>query len=118
MPEEVSVNKELGIIEIKSYGIVTREDLSCVLEPVEALVKETGINKVLVDTLEEKELPNMWDLNGFGASIPVSLKVAIVFTEEQPTARKAEFVKNISSFRGVQIQTFTSREDSLEWLNE
>lgn len=118
MPEKVFVNKELGIIEVKSYGIVTPQDLSSVLDPIEALVKETGIYKVLVDTSEEKQLPNFLDLNSFGASIPVSLKVALVVTEEQPTAGKAEFVSNVAHIKGVKIKTFISREDSLEWLNE
>ncbi len=118
MPEKVFVNKQLGIIEVKSYGIVTRENLSSVLESIEAIMKETGIYKVIVDTSEEKILPNMWDLDGFGASIPATLKIAIVVIDEQPTARKTEFVKNVTSFNGVQIQTFASRQNSLEWLNE
>ena len=118
MPEEVFINKELGIIEVRSCGIVTREDLSCVLEPIETLSKETGINKVLVDTSEEKQLPAILDLDDFGATIPTFLKVALVVTEEQPTAKRATFVRNAASIRGVQIETFTSREDALEWLNQ
>ncbi|NQT15417.1 MAG: hypothetical protein HQ582_21855 [Planctomycetes bacterium] len=118
MPEEVSVNKELGIIEVWSHGVVTREDLSRTLQQTDALVKETGFNKVLVDTTEEEQLPAILDLDNFGASIPSSLRIAVLLAEAQPTAKKAEFVKNVASVKGVCMETFTSRGDSLEWLNQ
>lgn len=51
MPEEVFVNKELGIIEKASYGVVTHEDLFCSLQRIEAFAKETGIDKVLEHAL-------------------------------------------------------------------
>ena len=116
MPEEVRVNKELGIIEVRSHGPVTRDDLFSVLEPIEALARETGINKVLVDTSGEEHLPGILDLDDFAASIPCFLKVALVVVEKQPTAKKASFVSNAAFCKGVEIQTFPSRESSLAWL--
>lgn len=117
MPEEVFFNKDLGVIEVRSYGIVTREDLFSALELAKALLRETNINKVLVDTSEEEELPNILDLDDFGSSIPKYMKVAIVVTDGQPTVMRARFIGNIASVKGAKTKTFTSREDALEWLN-
>ena len=47
MPEEIKVNKELGIIEVNSYGKVTYEDTLSSLATIEKLMKETGIKRVL-----------------------------------------------------------------------
>ncbi len=117
MPVELFVNKDLGVIDVRSYGVVTREDLFSSLESAKMLVNETNINKVLVDTSEERELPNLLDLDDFGSSIPKFIKVAIVITNEQPTERSARYIGNVASIEGVHIDTFTTREDALEWLN-
>ncbi len=39
MPENVTVNKELGIIEVHSYGDVTREDLDLSLATINQIYK-------------------------------------------------------------------------------
>jgi hypothetical protein len=117
MPEDIFVNKELGVIEIKSYGDVTEEELYNVLGEVELIVKEHGIQKVLVDTSEEKQLPAIIKLDHFGKGIPKSLKVAILVSEKQPTVDKTKFVKNVASLKGTSITTFFSKEEAVEWLS-
>jgi type II secretory pathway component PulC len=117
MPVDVFVNKDLGVIEVRSYGVVTREDLFSALESTKVLINKINNNKVLVDTSEEKELPNILDLDDFGSSIPKYMKMAIVVTDEQPTAMRSRFIGNIASIKGAKTNTFTSREDALEWLN-
>jgi hypothetical protein len=118
MPEKVSVNTELGMIEVESYGVVTREDLSRSLEQVEARAKETGMHKVLVYTPKAEQLPAYLELDDFGAAIPPYLKVAVVVAVGQPTERKALFVVNVAKLKGARVKSFVSREQALAWLNQ
>jgi hypothetical protein len=117
MPEEVFVNRDLGVIEVRSFGAVSREDLAGSVEQIETLSKETGFSKVLVDISEEEELPNVLDLDDFGGTIPGFLKVAVVAVEGLPTAKKADFLRNVASVKGAQMELFTSRDEALEWLS-
>ncbi len=117
MPLELFVNKDLGFIDVRSYGVVTRKDLFSALELSNALRVESNINKVLVDTSEEKELPTVLDLDNFGSSIPRSVKTAIIITNEQPTVLRSRFIVNIASVKGAHIDMFSTREDALKWLN-
>ncbi len=116
MPVEVLANKDIGVIEVRSYGVLTREDLFSAVESTKMLVIETKTNKVLVNTSEEKELPNILDLDDLGSSIPKYMKIAVVVSDEQPTAMRSRFIVNIASVKGAHIDTFTTREDALEWL--
>ena len=118
MPQRVLFNEELGIIEVISTGIVTHQDLQSSLQRIKAISEETGTDKVLVDTTGEEELPAVLDLDDFGATLPGSLKFAILVAEAQPTAKKAEFVRSTASIRGALMRTFASREDALEWLDQ
>jgi hypothetical protein len=117
MPVELFVNKDLGVIDVRSYGIVTRKDLFSALELSNALRVKSNINKVVVDTSEEKELPTVLDLDDFGSSIPRSVKTAIIITDEQPMAMRSRFFVNIASVKGANIDMFSTREDALKWLN-
>ncbi len=117
MPVELFVNKDLGVIEVRSYGVVTRKDLFSALELSNALRVESNINKVIVDTSEEKGLPNILDLDDFGSSIPRSVKAAIIITNEQSMAMRSRFIVNIASVKGAHIDMFSTREDALKWLN-
>ena len=118
MPQKVSVNTELGMIEVESYGVVTREELSRSLEQVEARAKETGFHKVLVYTPNTEQLPSVLELDNFGAAIPPHLKVAVVVAVGQATERKALFVVNVAKLKGARVKRFVSKEQALAWLNQ
>jgi len=77
MPELAIVNAELGCIEVTSRGDVTTEELHRVLKDIEALAKQSGINKVLVDTTEEETIPLAYKLYDFGTAISDFLQVAV-----------------------------------------
>ena len=118
LPVEVLGNQGDGAIEVRSYGVVTSEELTGVLAPIELLARETEINKVLVDTSGEERLPSILELDDFAVAIPSSLQVALVITEEQPTAERAGFVRHAAYNVGAHIEAFHSRADALKWLNE
>jgi hypothetical protein len=59
MPESVTLNEELGIIEVHSFNTISTEDISSSVNLVQHISNETGIKKVLVDTLEQEAMPSI-----------------------------------------------------------
>ena len=117
MPEEITVIKELGIIEVFSYGKVTREDSESSMASLEKIINETNFTKVLADTRKQESAPGTMDIFNFGELLPRSIKIAILATGEQSTAQDVKFAENVAYNRGVNIKTFTSKEKALEWLH-
>ena len=118
MPEKVSHNKKLGIIEVRSYGVVSPEEIVSSVNLVEQIRTETGINKVLVDTLELKSFPSTMRIFDIVAQFPRSVRIAVVTSDEQPTKDDVRFTVTAASNRGVSIREFTSQADALEWLKK
>ena len=79
MPEQVGVNREVGIIEVRSYDIVDFSQMAGSIETVKRLFEETGINRVLVDTRGLKELPGTVDMFELTKSFPKYLTIAVLF---------------------------------------
>jgi len=116
MPEDITVNKKLGIIEVNSYGKVTHEDSLASLATLEALIKETAILKVLSDTQKQDSAPSTFNIYDFGVNLPRQLKIAIIASKDQTTSQDVTFLDNVAHNRGVNIKIFSSRNEALEWL--
>lgn len=117
MPETVNINSELNIIEVMSFGDVTEEDAKSSLFSVERLSRETGISKVLVDTTEEKSLPEIFDIYRFASNLPRGVSFAVLVKESQDTKREVHFIETVAINRGLLVQKFTSRNEALKWLD-
>ncbi len=117
MPETVNIKSELNIIEVISFGDVTVEDVTATLPSVVKLSRETGINKVFVDTTEEKSLPETFAIYNFASKLPRSLSFAVLVKESQDTKRDVHFIETVAMNRGLLVQTFTSRNEALKWLD-
>lgn len=118
MPEDVTVNAALGIIEVHSYGDITEEILNATIEKIIELEKETSINKVLVDTIGQNSMPSTVSLYQFSSNIPRLFKYAIVISKEQSTKQAQDFVETVAQNRGYMIQEFISKEEAIEWLKD
>jgi hypothetical protein len=118
LPEEITLNKELGIIEVLSHGKVTGKDCSRSLALLKELIRTSGVHKVLSDTRKQKSTPSTMDIFNFGVSLPTSIKLAVIVSESQPTLNDVAFVDNVAHNRGVNIKKFTSRSEALEWLQD
>lgn len=116
MSEEITINNELGIIEVFSHGKLTHEDSISSIAAIEKLMNETGVMKVLSDTRKQVSAPSTTGIFEFGARLPRSVKIAVIVSEEQPTAEDVSFLENVALNRGVNIKTFSSSEDALGWL--
>ena len=74
MPDGVRLNRELSIIEVKSYGVVTRDDISNSIRLIQEIQEETGVSKLLVDTTEQEALPDAIEILKFFRFIRVKSK--------------------------------------------
>ena len=116
MPENITVNKELGIIEIDSYDRVSYEESLASLASLQTLMAATGIRKILTDTRRQNFRPDLLKVYEFGKRLPNSTRIALIVSQEQPTAEAISFLDDVASNRGVLIRLFGSQNDALEWL--
>ena len=117
MPEDVTINNELGIIEIDSYGDITEEILYTSVKKIKQIRGKTGINKVLVDTTGQSSMPSAISLYTFGNNIPHLFKYAIVVSEMQSTKKDQDFFEAVAINRGFKVQEFITKDEAIEWLN-
>ena len=116
MPEQIKVNKELGIIEVDSRDKVSYEDSMASLATLQTLMAETGIRKILSDTRRQNFHPDMFKVYEFGKRLPNNAQIAVIVSQAQPTAAAVSFLDDVASNRGVHIKLFGSRKEAIEWL--
>lgn len=118
MPDEVRLNRELSIIEVKSYGVVTRDDISNSIRLIQEIQEETGVSKLLVDTTEQEALPDAIEIFEIFSVYPREIKTALLVDESQATAKDVEFVETVARNRGKLVCLHHDRELALQWLSE
>jgi len=75
MPEMVSINKRLSMIQIDSTGFVDKNDLYSSLQSVLEIVEQTELKKVLVDATKQTNLPSIGDLYEFGTELLTQARI-------------------------------------------
>ncbi len=121
MPETVSINEDLGIICVRSYGEVTEQDLHTSRELTAKAYQEHGFTNVLVDAREEVSLPQTASLYDFvsgllGADMPRTMKFALVVSEH--TKRDLAFIETVAVNRGLLVSIFDSCSAAVAWLTK
>ena len=116
MPETVTV-REGRYIHVKSTGELTLNEFKNTLSRIVDIFKETGINKVLVDTLEQTKTPSILETM-IGAEdlvlqAPRTL-VAVVSKDKDDWDRA--FFRNVANNRGGIVQLFLDEKSALDWL--
>ena len=116
MPENVTYNEELGIIEVNSYGTVSLKDISSSINLVQDISNETGIKKILVDALEIESMPSITNIFNLARAFPRNVKIAVLCSKEQTAFKDILFTEKAALYQGISIQLFTSQTDALQWL--
>lgn len=115
MPEELRIDKDRRTVEVRSYGIVSREDIAASIAAVQDIAAAEGISNVLVDATEQESMPSIVDIYELFSNHPGGLRVAVVGTK-QPTAGDIQFAETVAVNRGIRIKVFPSRADTEKWL--
>ena len=118
MPETVRLDDKLGIIEVRSFDDVSLSDVDNSLIEIQQIRKETGVDKVLVDVRKQTSMPELCESFQIASSLPNSLRIAVLFSEGQPTEEDISFVKSVAASSGVAIETFSSEHEALAWLTQ
>ena len=71
MPDTVELDRDLGVIDIRSFGNVTTDDIAGSITECERILEKEGISQILVDTREQETLPNMSDLLALFSNFPI-----------------------------------------------
>ncbi len=114
MPEEVTLDKSLNIIRVRSWGDATIADWNASRDSIIALYRETGINKVVVDVTEQTSAPSTVDIFDFGSAWLPGVRVAIVTSDA--TREDQEFLENVAMNRARPMRTFDELDEALDWL--
>ena len=116
MPDKININEELQLVSIISYGKVTSDEIGESIDTIAKLFREKKINKVLVDTTKQKDVPNIGSLYYLSKRIPHGLKIAIVMSTEQVTFEDLKFFETTSINKGKLMKVFKSIKDAENWL--
>lgn len=118
MPDEFKINESLGIIEIRSSGIVSKEDIFNSIQKSRQAYAEIGISKIFVDTTKQEKMPGTVDLFNLFANFPREFALALLATKNQVTVEDILFAENVAVNRGVQMKIFYDSDKAVEWLKQ
>lgn len=116
MPYELNVNRESGIIELRSFGSVSREEVIESMKEIVHLSTEIGIVLLLVDSRQTTAMPNTIDVFDVTSKFPRSIKMAILVSADSELMESYLFGETVGLNRGIPIRVFVSESEALEWL--
>lgn len=118
MPDKIKIIDKLKLVSVTSYGVVTKNDIHESIETINRLFSEGKINKVIVDTTKQENMPSSMQLYNLSKELPYGLKMALIGFKEQMTIEDLKFFELTSSNKGKQMRIFESVEEANKWLNE
>lgn len=118
MPDELYVDDATNIIKVRSYGIVSRDDIAASMEKTRQIIEQRGIYKALVDTRDQEKMPSTFDVFQLFSTLPNNLRAALVVQDNQVTAEGQKFAETVCLNRGIQVRIFSSEDEALTWLQE
>ena len=117
MPDEIRVDEDRIIIDVHSYGMVSKEDIAESIAKIRQIIDETRINKILVDTTKQEAMPCTIDIFELFSTLPREFKVALLVEQTQATARDIRFVETVCINRNTLTKIFQEEEQAVQWLN-
>jgi hypothetical protein len=119
----IILNSSLGIIDETYTGRVTIDEFRDAVARRVSLSKETGVEKILIDTSGVTESPvRMMDIyslpDSFYAEQGVSKRsrMALVLPRTSKEREIAKFFEDACCNRGWTVMSFEERQDAIDWL--
>ena len=116
MPNLVTVNKELGIIEVKAYGVLLKSEMEEAIAEICRIRQEEGINKILADATKVEKGPDTTETYFIWSEYPSGFRQAVLLRRSDPAGSDAKYIENLCLNRGLLTRVFETREDALQWL--
>lgn len=114
-PGRVELDTENRLMRVRYGPEANIADWKQSLNEVLRLSEETGINRVLVDVREQKQLANTSELFNFGSQLPRHIAFAVLCELHLEEHR---FIENVATNRGMTVKDFDSEPSALAWLRE
>jgi hypothetical protein len=116
LPEKVTVDKNLNIIIVRSFGSVAFEHMAESIRSVQRIYRETGINKMLVDAGDLSAMPSTSEMFELAKEFPRTIKIAVLISRVETVHEVMHFSETAAKNRGADIRLFESKPDAIEWL--
>ena len=116
MPDKIQVNEDLGIIEVESFGKVSKDDIAQSIANIREIFVEKNITRILVDTRKQETMPSTMDIFGLFSVFPREFKFALLVEQSQTTKESLSFAESVGVNRGVCMKIFDEKESALHWL--
>jgi hypothetical protein len=117
MPENVNLNTSSGIIEVESFGKVTKEDSLASLDKINTLLAQSGSKSILVDVRRQTaSIARPENIAKFAAKLPQGVKIAIVYFKGHPNDDAITFLAASAIAKPVNLRIFDDKADAVDWL--
>ncbi len=117
MPDKIRVLEDRGIIQVQSYGVVTKEDIAESITKVRQILDTEGISKILVDTTRQETMPSTIGIFELFSTFPREFMLALLIQPSQATAEDISFAETVGLNRGIQVKVFYEQGHALQWLD-
>jgi len=122
MPHTITINSELGIVELAYTGVVSGEELAIATRESLSKSLEENLSRTFVDvsdiTLSNTllEIHNIPDVQFNEGEFDRNGRTAIFRPTSKHEYEMIEYFAAISRNRGWNIYTFSDRDEALAWL--
>lgn len=120
MSFRIEVDVEHQLVRIYHEGEMSLEEMLKGRSEVGVLLKQYGYQRMLVDTRDIEEGPDI--LSAFEVSSShrndLSLRVRLALLVNSQLEANARFAENVSNNRGFQMRVFLDEAAAIAWLQE
>jgi len=117
MADKIQVDEDCGIIEVESHGNISKADIAQSIANVQNILTEKGINKILVDTSKQKQMPSISEILDLFSNFPRDFKLALFVVKSQDTEKYVSFAKTVGASQGNRVKIFYDKGQARQWLN-
>jgi len=116
MPEEVVFLDDFNLIEVRSFGKVSKKNIEKTVFEIVKIQTEKHAFRVLVDTTKQTEMPNPTEIYNIFTDFPSDVKVALLTNANQKTEKEIYFCETVAINNGKMFKIFVNRNDAIKWL--
>jgi hypothetical protein len=119
MPEKVTLDEDLGVVRIESYGQVTADDMRASLALALSIHQERGLTRGFVDATKVTSYPSTFPIYEFGSEAAEPLKgFRLAIAAPPELLDDPAFFETVVNNRGGTVRVFDARDAALAWLME
>ena len=122
MPAHVTFREDLACVHIRYFDHLTLPQLLDALQQVAVTLHEQRVTRLFADCLELRSGPSLSEMYEAVSGLretredATTVKQAILLPSHPEASEAVRFWETLGINRGMWVQTFTTREAAIEWL--